>query len=240
VARSLHYRLPTGARQGPRLWYVLSYHFSVRIDPTSGPGLAHLVVNTNDFTCANIEFAVTTRGGHREVAWNTVDAVQGFREFHAPIGKPISSVFTNYLQVSGVRAGQNVITFRVDQPDAVHIQRLRVMPDTAILVTQYTPWRLAVTATAPASINVGRRVPLVVTVRNQGPAPLRGVVVGPLAVDVPGLRPVGARFVRFPVLKKVAHAVLWLQARRRGVYTVRVPASSNSNHPVATVRVTVA
>src|ERR1700750_438557 len=62
--RSLGYGLPAGARQGHGVWYVLRVAYRFAFAPTTRPGRAYLMVSTNGFACAQLEFRVTREEGH--------------------------------------------------------------------------------------------------------------------------------------------------------------------------------
>lgn len=232
------YSLPEGARQGPDAWYTIRLRYRLAFARESTAGHAWVMVDTNDRTCAQVEYTLARAGRDLRYRRTTVDLEHGQRE------KRSSSLhdevrYTNYLQESGVKGGENELAFRVETTAGVRVQRLVILPGTAVLRTLRTPYPLQL---QPRLVEdepgAGERFRVAVELQNRGKSPLHDVVVR-VVHDPRALRRLSRRLVRYKYLSRRAHAVFSFRASRQGRHRITFVADSDRNQPIAVVEVSV-
>ncbi len=63
----VYFRLPRGARQGGKTWYLIHLHFRVQFSNWSKPGYADVTVLNNAFASAHIRFCVNPGSTDRKL-----------------------------------------------------------------------------------------------------------------------------------------------------------------------------
>jgi hypothetical protein len=233
--RSFDFRLPEGARQGSDAWYLIRLRYRLTFARESGPGLAWVIGDTNGRTSAQVEYTVARRSGGLRVRRTSVDLVNGqlARTFAS---RTDSVTFTNYLQLEGVRGGENELRIRLEESGLTRVERLELLPGTAIVRTGRSPYPLALEARLlDERVRAGEAFRVGVTVSNRTGERLRDVVVRPQhafeLVSDPGLR--------FATLRRPAYGVYVFRAGAPGEYELGFVADSSRNHPSLGLRVVV-
>lgn len=217
------FTLPAGARQGPARWYVIRLHYRLRFAP-GGQGFAWVTGETNGRTSAQAEYTVTPAGVRR----TTADLVHGQRE-RPGRSRSDELTFTNYLQYAGVRPGANTWTLRLEQDGDARAGRLELLPDTAIVETDRSPFPLAMTpALEGDAAQAGGIFTVAVTL-----AASPGRVVDGVVVRVRG----GEQQRVGRVTDKPRTVRFRLRAGEAGTQQITFEADSAANHPNASVQV---
>jgi hypothetical protein len=233
------FRLPPGARQGPRTWYLVRLHLRVAIAPRSGDGRIYVYGYTNGKACAQIRFDTRRTAAGLRVRSSELGLVSGARE------RTTSSLvheltFRNFLLLGGVKAGTNVLTIEVAQREGARVESVRVFANSGIERSSYGPASIALEPLletdepqAGKSFRVGFRV------RNPS---RRAATNGAVRAEPgPGLTVLSRRTVRFgavPPRGSVAGS-FDLEADEPGRFELRLVAESVSGSPVARLAVQV-
>jgi len=172
----IFFRLPAGASQGPRNWYLVRLHVRVVLASDSGPGKVDVSATTDSAACALIELRVRRSAGHPPVAWPSVGIVDGSRSGPSPSGT-VELRYANYLQAGGVRPGQNELDFQIGQHGSARVAEVRVFDDSGIEFTPLSPANVRLTAerASSAPVHVGERFAVRVAVRNRGERAARAI-----------------------------------------------------------------
>jgi hypothetical protein len=219
------FTLPDGARQGPDRWYVVRLHYRVRF-ASGGKGFAWVTSDTNTRTSAQVEYT-TSRAGVRRT---TVDLEHGQRERRGR-SRSDELTFTNYLQNAGVRAGANSWTLRLEQAGGASVKRLELLPDTAIVETDRSPFPLGMTVALDGDRpEAGEPFTIAVTL-----AARPGRSVDDVVVRADG----GQRRRLGRVTERPRTVRFTFQATRAGTRQLTFAADSSANHPNASVQVLV-
>jgi len=229
----IFFRLPAGASQGPRNWYLVRLHVRVVLASDSGPGKVDVSATTDSAACALIELRVRRSAGHPTVAWTSVGIVDGSRSGTSPSGT-VELRYANYLQAGGVRPGQNELDFQIGQHGSARVAEVRVFDDSGIEFTPLSPANVRLTAerASSAPVHVGERFAVRVAVRNRGERAARAIRVS--ATYPTKLLSLATREpIRVALLRHGASATrqLVFVARRTGTAPIFLSAETSSNHP---------
>jgi hypothetical protein len=233
---TLAYRLPRGAQQGARDWYLVRLNFRARLGRRSGAGLAYVSALTNGRAAAQIKLEVARVRGRLHTTWSGVGLVDG-RVERTTTGRTLDVRFANYLQLAGVRPGRNQLVFQYERYGNARFDRLRIIRDSGIEVSPLSPARLRLTVRLPsATVAVGDTFTVPFRLTNDGDRAAKEVVVTPqFAADA--LRLVGAPTRRFPLLPRSAEGAFRFKALAPGAYDVVLGVRSSTNRPAAVIRV---
>jgi hypothetical protein len=239
AAVTVRYRLPRGASQGPRTWYLIRLHFEITFAADSGPGIAYVSGLTNGRAAAQIKYRVTKRpNAAPEIRWSSVDLIRGRIERTAA-SRTVEVRFRNYLQLGGVRPGNNTLTVELERLRNVEVKRLRIFADSGIEVTRLAPAKLVLKPVLPVrEVNAGEEFRVGFTLDNDGGRPARDVIVG---VDFPRrvltlLGPVDQRVAR---VRRRLTGSFRFRALRPGRYRLALAVRSSANRPLAVIDVPV-
>lgn len=152
--RTIYYRLPRDAAQGPGHWYVLHLHYVVELRPDATPGIINVAAATNGrFTISTI-FTARKRGGRLVVTSDDLGWVEGHvRRTSTSLSQEIK--FSNFLAYAGVRPGRNALTFQVTANAIPLVRSVRILRDTAIEVSPHGPADVRLALTVDRSIRAG-------------------------------------------------------------------------------------
>jgi hypothetical protein len=166
------FTLPDGAAQGPSTWYL--FHLHTAVDFAAGSaGTAVVSAATNGRTLAQVQL----ESSGTEVEWSTVSAAEPARAETVP-GRSAEVTMTNFPQRTGIRGGQNRLTFTVEVADGAVVERVRFFGDTCLEPTGRSPEWLEISSRyAPASVSAGQEFIVFVRVRNAGTTPVGEVRV---------------------------------------------------------------
>jgi hypothetical protein len=236
---TLTYRLPAGARQGTQDWYRLRMHFVVTFR-RRGAGVAYVGAETNGRAAIQIEFERRRKRGRLQpMRWSSVDLIRGGRH-HRTSKRTIEVVNENYLQNAGVRPDRNTLAFTLEQLGGLEIESLRVLPDSAIVVTGQSPPHLELDAVLPSGvIHAGEKFEIGFELRNRGDVPAldAGVSMEP---PPPGLS-LAKRSHRLGRLEGATTGRFRLRARRAGTYRLTMTGgATNANSPQVVIKAVVA
>jgi hypothetical protein len=236
---SVQYELPKGASQGVGEWYIIHLQVRVAVAAESGNGVIYVQAKTDDHACALVEISPRRQGGGLETRWNAVgiiDGIQGGTQH----GRTVSIDYRNYLQVKGVQPGLNTLTIEYQELGGAHIERVDVLPGTALERTRQSP--ALVNLGIPSlreEIRVGEDFVIPFKLRNDGDRSAGRMVV---EVQYPheALRLRGTPRRRF-ALGSGPPAVgnFDFKALAPGTHVVGVFASTRSNRPGAELRIRV-
>lgn len=215
----LPFRLPAGASQGPRDWYLIKLHYRLELDEKSEPGLVTLYSSSNGRTMAALDFRVLKSGSPPLVRGSAVRL--GGRQLHIERKTTWKGVFTNYFQIGGVRPGKSSLTLTVSQEDGAHFKSLDVFADSGILVSPNGPSAVRVIPSlSDRDIRVDERFRVGFTVHSIGEAATANG--SKISISAPKLRVVGPRSVNLKAIPvgKRASGSFTLVSPREGTFPV--------------------
>ncbi len=147
-AMQIEYMLPKNAAQGPKSWYILHLHFSIKFseesEVTGGFPYERTYVEAStgapddSYPCAMIKFMNQERDdGQIVIDWNIgSENLLGGESSWSSTSLNIEDVrFENYLRTSGVWPGRNVLTFTLTQYDGAKVESLTIFADSGIKYT---------------------------------------------------------------------------------------------------------
>ncbi len=153
---SLDFKLPDDAVQGPDYWYVLDALIEISVNPGVMSGrdadrLGYVAVATNGLAAATIGIhPFSDEHGQTIVRWETaevfrgqIDAVTESLRFTVP--------HRNYLQVRGVKGGDNRLSIAVEHLRGDVIESATLLPGSRIVRTTRPPVRLDPSASSRGS-----------------------------------------------------------------------------------------
>jgi hypothetical protein len=99
------------------------------------------MADTNGRTSAQIEYTVQRAEGAPRVRETSVDIVNGQLEklFR---GRTSEVRFRNYLQIAGVRGGENQLRLRLERSGRTRVERVEVFGDSGVFRTSRSPYPL--------------------------------------------------------------------------------------------------
>ncbi|PJB49531.1 MAG: hypothetical protein CO103_05175 [Chloroflexi bacterium CG_4_9_14_3_um_filter_45_9] len=138
--RSVEFRLPKKAAQGPESWYLIHLNFHIKFGEQSEEDLAYVSASTNGYCCAQVKFRVKREDDLLKIDWSTVDLINGKIDYFT--SSSVADVsFKNYLQIRGVCPGLNTLTFQLEQYEGCHVESLRILNSSGIECTPIPPPR---------------------------------------------------------------------------------------------------
>jgi hypothetical protein len=211
------FTLPRDATQGPKLWYLLRLHVSVKLAADAAAGSAIMSAATNGRTAAQIELKPSGAG----LEWTTVSAAEPARR-ERETGRTADIRLTNFLQKQGVHGGPNTLTFHVEVHDGAVVAAVHVLEDTCLEATTRTPETLEVqTRHDPADIRAGDEFTVQARVRNTGTTPV-GELRVTMVPDDDTIEPVGGTELVVRNLSGEWTGELRFRARSAGERNIRV------------------
>lgn len=160
------YMLPSDAAQGPNSWYMVYLHFIIEFEKNGGEGVAYVNALTNDFAViqARFETGVFSQG----IIWDNLELVNGHSRGFT-LEHTIEMHTANYLPISGVQPGENILTFQLKRDRDVKVKRLTILEDSGIIYTPLGPPKLEVKLAFPKGpLAVGDKFNLGVVLENKG------------------------------------------------------------------------
>jgi hypothetical protein len=228
--------LPADARQGPEQWYLVRLRYRLWFRRDSGRGFAWVSSDTNGRTAAQIEYTTRRRRGRLDVRRTAVDLTHGQQERRSRSPRD-ALTFTNYLPYQGVRGGSNTWSIRLEQAGSARVARMEVLGDSAIVRTTRTPFPLSLDASSDGEESeVGGRFSVTARLAAR-PGYHLGDVVLRVLPESHGIQLLGQPIRRFHRFVGRRRTVFSFLARRAGSYAITVVASSDANHPNASVQV---
>jgi hypothetical protein len=241
-SQHVYFRLPAGARQGGRTWYLLHLRFSISFSNEGKPGFADVSVLHNGYACALIRFRADPKSVDRKLEWATTGMVGG--DVHRVSTQLTATVrFSNFCQNSGVKGGVNDLLVRVGvrDPGGPRLDKLVVFDDSGIEISPDGPAELALVAHATdRRPKQGGRFEVRYVLGNPGKRPVENIHVG-LAYDREALKVEGAPTQAFPQLSRGQRreGTFRVRAAQPGPQQIEVLARSNSDHRIRLVKVNV-
>ena len=102
--RSVRYRLPAGARQGPARWYLVHVHFRATLSRHTKSGLVYVTASTDGRAGHMVTLRIRRRPGRQSrIAWTTLDLIRGGVR-GVVRGRTVELDVENYVQNRGVRS----------------------------------------------------------------------------------------------------------------------------------------
>lgn len=224
------YRLPSGARQGPRTWYLVQVHIRLRL--SGGDGTIQFSALHNGAASAQIRFTGReTPDGTYEIERGSTDLVDG--TVRTVVRSRIVEVrYQNFLPYAAVREGLNTLRFQVERQGSVQLDALTILPSSGLAVSRAGPARISIAAVGrPRTVRVGKAFTIRVLISNVGERPTRySRVALEFARDeiraTSSQAATGAIPARGSVKKRFV-----LRALRAGNLVIAVTATSSSNRP---------
>ena len=154
---SVRFQLPSSAGQGVDGWYILELTLRVDLDPMAGLDARNYVsVDTNGRTAAQIKFERDVVAGQSAVRWSTTELFTGSSRGIA-FGTSLTISYSNYLQVEGVRPGENVLTLKLEQPQGIVVRSVTLETGSNVSKGRLGPPRLTIDVNSyPRRVKVGR------------------------------------------------------------------------------------
>ena len=224
-AVSAHYVLPPDARQGPDDWYLIRLHVALEFSETSPPGRVYIEAATNGAAAAMLTVSFEVEAGQPKLTWDGVSLGEGSR--HEQVDSRRSEIrYSNYVQYSGVKGGDNVLTFGLEQLTGARLKNLLVLAaDSGVEFTHKSPPKLEIKVEPTAKrVDVGDELNLNLEIRNHGDWSL-SEVVAETRPDDSALQVDGQSVQRLSLVDGVAVGSFALTARQSGIHRVSVRAS---------------
>ncbi len=138
-AISTNYLLPDDAAQGPDTWYILRFEFTIDFSEDCQDGRVEIAALTNDAACGRVLFNTGMRDGSLSIQYATSS---GDKQCTTERSVQVST--SGYLRdallfATGVKPGQNTLTFRLAQYGGAKVDALRVSNVSSIEVTTSPP-----------------------------------------------------------------------------------------------------
>ena len=242
---SIEYILPENAAQGPENWYVIHLNFLIKFSDQSEEGRCYVSALTNDYSCAQIKFETKMVDNSLIIDWSTVDLINGGIEYStSSLSIDVSDVsFSNYLQISGVKPGLNVLTFKLEQYEGIKVTNLRVFDSSGIEYTHLSLPNLVMDIELPeSSVKVGETFTIGFVVQNTGDLPAKNAVVRALYPQQ-ALELIGEPSYSIPALDTLIEIEggFEFRALTEGQHNVIIDVQTTSGirRPSATIRVPV-
>lgn len=132
----INYQLPSEAKQGPEQWYVVRLH--VRIEADSQARSESIVsASTNDHACAQLNL----KSGGGELSNSGYGLVDG-RQDDRSRADSLELWFANYLQLGGVRGGENILTLMMETFEGPPPRSVTILNDSRIERTTLNPYEV--------------------------------------------------------------------------------------------------
>lgn len=196
------------------------------------------MADANGRTSAQVEYTVRRAGGAPRVRETSVDIVNGQLE-KVFRGRTSEVRFRNYLQISGVRGGENQLRLRLERSGRTRVERVEVFGDSGVFRTRRSPYPLRLMPRlAAAEIHPDQTFRVIAGLSNRTGEPLRNVEVRPV-FDRRAFELLPPEVQRYAAITKPVEAVFAFRALRVGRHRIDIIASSGRNQPSATLAVTV-
>lgn len=169
LRNSIEYELPEDAAQGERDWYILDLLVEVTRERSIPRGArSTLTVFTSGYAAAQMQFKRDTVGGQPAVWWGTQELFTGGAS-GSFIGETATFRYKNYLQISGVRPGLNLLTLSLRAVDGGVVRLARLLPGSRIARGPAGPPSLKLEASVlPQQIEAGGIIELRYVVSSRG------------------------------------------------------------------------
>ena len=232
----VRFRLPRGTRQGRPLWYLVRLQATVRF-ARGVRGKFLLTADVNGATAAQIPIIVR-RGSLR---LEELGLVEG-RRSRTVAGRHARLDFRNYIQISGIRGGLNVLHFAIE-PLTVrglalpHAFEVAVLGGSGIEATRALPDELLLSAQPPdVTAHVGQPVEVGYLLQRRG-----GWPDGPVEVRYAagGLELQGADVQRHPRVDGGVRGAFTVSGETPGTYMTMLSVPDRFNEPSTPVTVTI-
>jgi len=232
----VRFRLPHGTRQGRPLWYLVRLQATVRF-ARGVHGKFLLTADVNGATAAQIPIVVR-RGSLR---LEELGLVEG-RRTRTVAGRHARVDFRNYIQISGIRGGLNVLHFAIEPLIVRGLARpqtfeVAVLSNSGIEATRALPDELLLYARPPTvTAHVGEPVDIGYLLKRRG-----GWHDGPVEVHFAA----GSLDLRGPDLQRHTrvdggvHGTFTVSGDTPGAYTTMLAVPDRFNEPSTPVTVTI-
>jgi hypothetical protein len=174
--KEFRFRMPAGAKQGADTWYLMRVDLEVIFARGSRKGSVLVSGYTNDRAAAQIEFYTEQNSSGTQVtSWDSADAINGpdagrFKSNRGHVR------YVNYLQLSGVKPGINILTFAAERFGHPAISKINIGPASGIYASPNGPVDLDVNAHfSDDGLEVGESTHLEVEVTNASRGPAKDV-----------------------------------------------------------------
>lgn len=225
------FRLPRGAQQAVHGWYILDATVRLELSGKAKTSWgAEVDILTDGSAASEVSLEPGIFGGQRGGWWSSFDLFEG-ASAGIVVGRTIVLHYRNYLQVHGVRPGENKLSLAVWQFGGKVITSAELLPGSRLAYGTLAPplLRLAVSP-FPTHMRVGETISLRYAVSSEGfPARDVGTVIAaPPSLMVMGAAPgnflgwVGERdaSVHFQALAPGTHRVTIVVRAATGAYGV--------------------
>ena len=197
-----------------------------------------MMADTNGRTSAQVEYTVRRVGAALRVRETSVDIVNGQLE-KVFRGRTSEVRFRNYLQIAGVRGGENELRLRLEQSGRTRVERVEVFSDSGVFRTSSSPYPLRIVPRVSAGdIHPDKTFRVVAGLSNRTGEPLRDVSVEPV-FDRRVFELLSPRVRRYAAITKPVEATFAFRPLRIGRHRIDILASSSRNQPSAALAVTV-
>jgi hypothetical protein len=222
---SVRYRLPAGAVETQSRWYLFHLHYVVALRPDASAGEFNVAAATDGRYTASTIFTVRRRNGKLESTADDVGMVAGHvRRTSSALVREMR--FDNFLAFGGVRPGLNELRFELTSNAVPMVRWVRILPDSAIVLTQRGPPAIGVELRAEGRrLRVGEASALEFVVRHLRGQPVAAAKIS-LGYPVSALRvSPTAKTLRWGSLEPL-HGRFLLTPTRAGNVTVSIEATA--------------
>lgn len=228
----VRYALEASARQGGKLWYTIVLNASVRF-PAGQSGKAILSAATDGATAAQI----VLESDGRRVRTSMLGYVSG-RRLEQSDGMLATVGFENYLQLQGVRPGDNLLEIAIESIRGAAPELVTILPGTGLRLTTIDPYELRISSSRQLTACLGKRVSIPFTISRHGKRPDGPAVVVVKAPVLPTDHSFQQRInVPYVGLGFVGHAIVSFNSV--GSYPIILAVRGSYNEPEALVIVRV-
>lgn len=187
--KTIRYRLPEGASQGPEKWYILHIHFRVSVQ-SNRQGVLYLFATTSGRGAAQLRFMIGhDQTGAPRLSESALGIING-ETTKSTRGRRHEGWFANYLQYRGVRPGLNELVFTLSELRGNPDVAIEILPDTALEYSKRRPPELRLDADVHEStIRRGERFRVFYEIKNVGGYDARDFRV--VTTSGPGIKSLG-------------------------------------------------
>lgn len=238
-SNTIKYILPLNATQGTNAWYLIHLNFSIEFNENSADGYAYVSAFTNNRSFALIKFEVKRNNNSLNITWSKRNLLGIYR--NSTSSPKMNVYFTNYLQYQGVSSGINTITFKLEQYGGVIVEKLEILPDSAVEFTPLSPPKLDLEVKPlKDSVQVGDSFIISFLLKNIGNHSAQNVTVQPI-YQKEEFELIGEEFYNTPSLGNSLEGNFELKAIKSGEHEVVIVTKTESGilRPSASVLVPV-
>ena len=215
-------------RKSSKTCFLIHYHFLVHFDPAAQPGFAYISASTNQFTSSQVPFEVTRSQDQLAINWSTLGLIRGY-DPHVSTSPDIEVRDVNYLQIRGLKDGENTLDYVLEIPGSVGVKSLEVLPDSGLEWSHVPPGKLVLNTKHKRRTTRGSIIRVAATVRRVAGRPPENVKLE-TRFNNAFLRPLGPTTIRIPSVRTAVRHKFAFRVRKAGRMRVALHLASGTTN----------